>query len=147
MSATAEIATQVQKFFEALKRMRDRYPEASEQLDELESSFVKATVRMSIHMLDSMDFHHMEEHISEGHLDPQYVPVIRNALVVLDAAPWPEKLKSLSTPLRNNLAKLEASLIAKRAEEAKSLSHEIHEEEHELSHEASDGLSAEHHHH
>ena len=87
----------------------------------------------------------MAEHISEGHLDPQYIPAIRSALVVLDGAPWPENLKNLVMTLRGDLAKLEESLISKREDEAKALSHEIHEEEHELSHEASHGLSAGHH--
>lgn len=141
-STTTEIRSQVQRFFDTLKQVRDRYPEASEQLEELESSFMKATVGMSIHMLDSMDFHHMAEHIAEGHLDPQYIPVIRSALVILDGAPWPANLKNQATALRGDLAKLEASLISKQAEEAKGLSHEIHDEEHELSHEASHWLSA-----
>ena len=104
-------------------------------------------------MLDSMDFHHMAERIAEGHLDSQYIPVIKNAAVVLECTPWPENLRHLATSLKSDLAKLAMSLVSKQEKDAKALSHEIHEKEHALSHEASHshetapGSSAAHDHH
>jgi len=128
--------------FVLLERLQREHPEIEEKLRAAESASRQALVAATIHMLDTMDFHHMAEQIAEGHLDTAHVPRLRSSNALLAATPWPDPLSRLAASLRDELARLERALIAKDAETATSAAGEVHEKEHELSHSARDWLAS-----
>ncbi|HEY5538608.1 MAG TPA: hypothetical protein VIL58_03600 [Thermoplasmata archaeon] len=141
MGKMPELSAEFATFLERLNEMRTQRPDAEEALAELEGLFQRSLVRYSVHMLDTLDFHHMAEDIAAGHLSPRYVPVLRSAASVLSATPWPEGLRWIAQSLRENVVELERALVENREREAEASSHEVHEQEHRLAHEAREWLS------
>jgi len=141
LGAGMELSDTLSRPFELLERLRTDRPEIAEDLAGLKNAVRRALVGAAVHMLDTMDFHHIAEHIAEGHLDPTDVPRLRSCHAILTATPWPDSLKSLASTLRDEVARLEQAIINKKPVDARASSHGVHEVEHELSHTARDWLS------
>ena len=142
MSTESELSADVARFFNGTKEVRSGPADPSAAVTEVEVSFRRTVVRYAVHMLDTLDFHHMADDIAGGHLDPRYVPTLRSALAVLKATPWPDALDAVARSLTGSLSKLERDLIEKNEGEAKASGHDVHGQEHALAHEARDWLSA-----
>ncbi|MFQ5951431.1 MAG: hypothetical protein ACE5KH_05045, partial [Candidatus Geothermarchaeales archaeon] len=113
----------------------------SEELTRLEESLTRITTRFAVQVLDSADFHHMDEEVSGGNLDPKFIPVIRSSIAVADPTFFPKRIGRLVVSLRENLGELEAAIRDRDLDNAKTFSHEVHGLEHHLHHEAHEWLS------
>jgi hypothetical protein len=84
-----------------------------DDLTRFETSLTRISARFAVQALDSVDFHHLDEDLSEGKLDPRFVPVIRKSVEMADPVLFPTALKELAGSLRASLLKLEAALVCK----------------------------------
>lgn len=115
-----------------VSNLKRNYPNVSEHLNILEKSFQKIVVSFVIHILDSANFHAMDEEITKGNLDPRFVPILMYSTDALNAVEWPESLQGDAKSLLEDLKGLEAAVISKRGVEATLLGHKVHEAEHKF---------------
>ncbi|MDV3277165.1 MAG: hypothetical protein LYZ69_01700 [Nitrososphaerales archaeon] len=109
-------------------------------LAKLESAVTRVTTRFAVRVLDTVDFHHLDEDLSEGRLDPRFVPIVKKSVEMADPVFFPAALKELATKLKTSLLKLEAALVNRDLGSSSSASHEAHELYHQLQHEVEEWL-------
>ncbi|MBI3860205.1 MAG: hypothetical protein HY296_08280 [Thaumarchaeota archaeon] len=111
-----------------------------DELKMLTDAMSRMVARFAMKALDYVEFHQMDENLSEGKIDPRYVPVIKRSIEMASPDLYPESLKPLAKQLKEQLSGLEKALVRNDIDEAKSLSHHAHENYHELQHELSKWL-------
>ncbi len=139
--AFSGVKEESKRFLDAVRNLETKYPNMRDDLSKVEKSFQNVILRFIIQILDSANFHEMDEEISKGNLDPRFVPIVRNAIDALDLAAWPESLQKDATSLREDFTGLQAALINKKGVEATLLSHKVHEAEHKFHEQSHEWLS------
>lgn len=112
--------------------MNTKYPSFSDDLSKLELSFERVSIRFVVQILDSANFHGMDEAISKGNLNERFVPILRSSIETLDSVEWPETLLGDAKSLLEDLKELESAIISKKGVEATLLGHKVHEAEHKF---------------
>jgi len=78
-------------------------------------------------------FHEIAEQLEQtSAIEPAYLGTVRNALVVLNATPWPPDLSAEQQKFATDLQALEAALVANKPAEALKAAEAVHESEHDL---------------
>ena len=112
-------------------------PEAMSKFPEL---LTRISARFAMRVLEMVDFHHMDEDLSQGRLDPKFAGPIKRSVAMASPELFPQPLKPLASSLKEHLSALETALVHNDLESAKAQSHEAHEKYHELQHEISEWL-------
>ncbi|MBI3841456.1 MAG: hypothetical protein HY297_05865 [Thaumarchaeota archaeon] len=109
-------------------------------LARLENVLTRISTRFAIQALDAVDFHHMDDDLSEGKLDPRYVPMVKRSIEMANPILFSPGLKESANSLGGTLLRLQAALIAGDLESSREASHQAHELYHKLQREAEDWL-------
>lgn len=112
----------------------------ADDLKRLDRAITRISTMFAVQALDSVDFHHLDEDLSKGRLDPRFVPIIKKSVGMADPILYPEALKALVTSLQASLLRLEAALVNNDLQPGSSASHEAHELYHRLQHESEEWL-------
>ena len=121
----------------ALAVAKSPSPEAMSKFPEL---LTRISARFAMRVLEMVDFHHMDEDLGQGRLDPKLVGPIKRSVAMASPELFPEVLKPLASSLREHMSALETALVSNDLETARAQSHEAHEKYHELQHEISEWL-------
>jgi len=132
LSTLTAIREESNAFRNLIANLNTKYPSFSDDLSRLEFSFQRVSIRFVIHILDSANFHGMDEEISKGNLNERFVPILRSSIEGLNSVEWPESLQGDAKSLLDDLKGLEAAVISKRGVEATLLGHKVHEAEHKF---------------
>jgi len=115
-----------------IERMKSVNNAPTNDLSSLANSLSRISAGLAMRALGYVDFHHMDENLADGKLDPRFVPVGRRSINLASPELFPASTKTLASALKKHLTKLEEALLRSDLEAAKLESHEAHETYHEL---------------
>ncbi len=140
MSESSEVIREVEAAKKLLGEISFVNPTATNDLRRLENAITRISTMFVVQALDSVDFHRLDDELSEGKIVPRFVPAIKRAISMSDPNLFPASLTQLILSFRENLSELEGALIRNDLETARLASHKAHEMEHQLHHESGEWL-------